>query len=59
MDEFYIDSFEPRHLKKACLSLDKHLKAVEKHASTNEAYKKGILKETNLWDKIKHTLHLD
>ena len=51
--------FEPTHLKKARIALEKHLKAVEAHAATNDAYKKGLLKEPSLWEKIKHTLHLD
>jgi hypothetical protein len=58
-ENFQIENFEPRHLKKARVSLEKHLKAVEQHAQTNDAYKKGLLKEPSLWDKIKHTLHLD
>jgi glycerophosphoryl diester phosphodiesterase len=58
-DEFYIDSFEPRHLKKARLSLEKHLKTAQQHEATNDGYKKGVLKEVSFWEKVKHTLHLD
>ena len=58
-ENFQIENFEPRHLKKARVSLEKHLKAVELYAQTNDAYKKGLLKGPSLWDKIKHTLHLD
>ncbi len=53
MDDFQIESFEPRHLKKARESLEKHLKAVEIHAKLNNEYKKGILKEPGFWDKLK------
>ncbi|HFU76904.1 MAG TPA: hypothetical protein ENK98_05105 [Epsilonproteobacteria bacterium] len=59
IEDFQIESFEPRHLKKARESLDKHLKAVEAHAQTNDEYKHGILKEPTLWEKIKHALHVD
>lgn len=48
------NDFEPKHLKKAREALEKHLKVVEIHASTNEGYKKGILKEPSLWRKILH-----
>ena len=57
-DEFYIDSFEPRHIKKARHSLEKHLKAVQEYANTNDTYKKGVLKEVSFWEKVKHALHL-
>jgi len=58
-DKFQIEDFEPKHLKKAHAALDKHLKAVEEHAATNDIYKKGILKEASLWEKIKYALHVD
>ena len=58
-DEFYIDSFEPRHLKKARLSLEKHLRVAQEHVNTNDGYKKGVLKKVSFWEKVKHTLHLD
>lgn len=58
VDDFQIENFEPRHLKKAREALAKHLKTAEKYARTNDAYKKGLFKEVSLWDKIKHTLHL-
>lgn len=57
--KFKIEAFEPTHLKKAHHALDKHLKAVEAHAATNDAYKKGLLKEPSFWEKIKHVLHVD
>jgi len=56
-DNFKIESFEPKHLKKARVVLEKHLKAAEKHAAMNDGYKKGLLKEVSLWSKIKQTLH--
>jgi len=59
IEDFQIESFEPRHLKKARESLDKHLTAVEIHAQTNEEYKNGLLKELSIWEKIKHALHVD
>lgn len=58
-EKFQIETFEPRHLKKANAALDRHLNAVEEHAATNDAYKKGILKEPSFWQKIKHVLHVD
>jgi len=54
-----VENFEPKHLKKAHIALEKHLKAVEEHAAKNDEYKRGLLKTPSLWDKIKHTLHLD
>jgi len=58
-NKLHIENFEPKHLKKARESLEKHLKRVEIHANTNEAYKNGILKAPSLWEKIKHVLHVD
>jgi len=57
-NSFKIEYFEPKYLKKSNSTLDKHLKAVEAHAQTNNLYKQGILKES-LWHKIRHLLHLD
>ncbi len=39
-------------MKKAIEALAKHLMAAERHANTNEEYKKGILKNQSFWDKI-------
>jgi len=58
-NSFLIEDFSPKNLKKARASLEKHLHAVKGHAQTNEAYKKGILKEATFWEKIKHMLHVD
>lgn len=46
------NDFEPKHMKKAIEALAKHLMAAERHANTNEEYKKGILKNQSFWDKI-------
>ena len=59
VDDFQIENFEPRHLKKARVALDKHLKTAKKYARINDEYKKNIFKIPNIWDRIKHTLHLD
>jgi hypothetical protein len=58
-NSFLIEDFSPKSLKKARLSLEKHLHAVKGHAQTNEGYKKGVLKEPTFWEKIKHVLHMD
>jgi len=58
MDDFQIDNFEPRHLKKANASLEKYLSTFHNHNARNE-YKNSILKESSFWEKLKHTLHLD
>jgi hypothetical protein len=50
--EFRIQSFRPSKLKKAREALDRHVLRVEFHAETNEAYKKGVLKENSLWQKL-------
>jgi len=44
--------FEATHIKQAIKALDKHLSAVEIHSYTNEEYKKGILKEPAIWEKL-------
>jgi len=59
MDDFQIDNFEPRHLKKANISLQKHLNTVYEYENINNEYKKNILKESTFWERIKHTLHLN
>jgi len=58
-NNFQIESFEPRHLKKARIALDKHLQTAKKHTKTNDDYKKSQVKNLSLWSKIKHILHLN
>ena len=58
-NNFKIDTFTPKHLKKSQIVLDKHLKAMEKHQETIETYKKGLFQETGFWNTIKHVLYLD
>ncbi len=58
-NDFKIDTFTPKHLKKSQIVLDKHLKVMEKHQETIETYKKELFHETGFWNTIKHVLHLD
>lgn len=49
--KFEIDSFEPEMLKKANLTLEKHLKAVLVYKKLNETYQERLSKES-FWKKI-------
>ncbi len=51
-DEFKVDHFEPVKLKEAREALERHMLRVQMHGYTNETYKKGLLKESTLWEKI-------
>jgi len=44
-------SFEPKHLKRANIKLDKHVLSAHAHKKTNDGYKKKIFKDT-LWHKF-------
>lgn len=45
--------FEPKNLKKAKETLEKHLSAVKVYTNTNEVSKKEVFKELSLWEKVK------
>jgi len=52
MDKFQVDTFRPTKLKEAREALEKHILRVQMHAHTNDEYKKGVLKEESLWQKL-------
>jgi len=45
-------NFDAKHIKKSIEALDKHLRVAEEYSSTNQGYKKGILKKPSLWGKV-------
>jgi len=58
-NNFKIDRFVPKHLKKSQIMLDKHLKTMEKHQQNIETYKRELFHRTGFWGILKHVLHLD
>jgi hypothetical protein len=50
-NKFHIDSFDPAKLKKANLSLDKHLKAVLVYEQFNKTYQERLSKKS-FWRKV-------
>jgi len=58
-NKFKVEDFKPNHLKKAHITLDKHLKAAKEYEQKNDEYKKNLFNSLSLWDKIKHILHLN
>ncbi len=51
-EHFQIESFRPLRLQEARKALERHVHRVQMHAHTNEDYKKGILKEKTMWEKL-------
>jgi hypothetical protein len=58
-NKFYIEYFEPKHLKKAQKVLEQYLKELEIQQNTNKAYTKILFSKKTLWGKVKKFLHLN
>ena len=58
-NKFYIEHFEPKHLKKAHKMLERHLEEVEVQQNANKAYTETLSSKKTLWDKIRKFLHLN
>ena len=57
LHKFYIEYFEPKHLKRAHDMVERHLNEVEKErVKCQEEVQKG-LKRLTLWERIKLKLH--
>jgi hypothetical protein len=52
-NKFYIEYFEPRHLKKANEMVEHHLIEVEKERNHCQEKIKEILRKPTIWEKIK------
>jgi hypothetical protein len=57
-NKFYIEHFEPKYLRKAHKSLERHLEEVQIKLNANESYRDTFSKKKSLWEKIKESLHL-
>ena len=56
--KFYIEYFEPKHLKRAHEMVERHLNEIKKERTECKEEVQKVLKRVSLWERIKLKLHI-